>query len=274
MVRRLERHLGLLAREHAEQRVAVMRSVEFPERLKALSRLIEDADVHHLVDAVMSHVAVLRVVHHEVVLLVVPHQSPWAALVPHAVVPRLHLLLQVPVEVLELYLPVLVDRLVQLVDVVINTLVHRLDAPGHDDLAVELLRLVDADQRFKFLDQLARLAVGDELRGLHRVHEQLQFRQLKVTYADAVVDVVPRLVRYDVQAEVAELFEVAVKRLPVGIDSVSLELVDDLGHSKAVRVIRLLQEYLREIEHLQFLVVTLACHYHTSLILTYIFWRP
>ena len=60
-----------------------------------------------------------------------------------------------------------------LIDIVVDGLIHRLDPVLHEYLPVEQLCAVDTGQFLYLLDQGQRLLVGDELRGLHAIHKQL-----------------------------------------------------------------------------------------------------
>ena len=61
----------------------------------------------------------------------------------------------------------------QLIHVVVDALVHRLDATGNDHLSMELFSFVFADQPFQLMDQFRGLFIGYELSGLNRVHQEL-----------------------------------------------------------------------------------------------------
>ena len=67
----------------------------------------------------------------------------------------------------------------ELVNGVVDALVHGFHPPVHIDLALELAGMVDAGLGLQLVDQLAALPLGDEAGGLDRVHQQLQLRQLE-----------------------------------------------------------------------------------------------
>ena len=73
---------------------------------------------------------------------------PRTDAVPRAAVPEFRLLFHVPLKVFEADLDVLRDGGVELVYIIIDALVHRLDAPGDQHLPLELLGVVDADEAF------------------------------------------------------------------------------------------------------------------------------
>ena len=68
----------------------------------------------------------------------------------------------------------------ELINVIVDALVHGLDPPGDQHLSLKLPGVVDADQRLQLFDEPAGLALRDEPGGLHRIHQQLQLRQLKL----------------------------------------------------------------------------------------------
>ena len=128
----------------------------------------------------MLHPVRLGVVGNEVVVLVVPPQMPWADAVPPAVPAQRFLLLHRPLKVLETDLLSLSDGSMELINVIVDALVHGLDPPGDQHLSLKLPGVVDADQRLQLFDEPAGLALRDEPGGLHRIHQQLQLRQLKL----------------------------------------------------------------------------------------------
>ena len=67
----------------------------------------------------------------------------------------------------------------ELVYIIIYALVHGLDPAADVHLPLELAGLVHRRLGLQLADELAALALGDELGGLHRVHQQLQLGQLK-----------------------------------------------------------------------------------------------
>ena len=240
MVLRLQRDTGLLAAEHPEQLVGVTRDIERFELLLPLPLLIQYLNIQHLVHTVVDHDIVFCIIGDEIILLVVPHQSPRAQRVPPAVIAELHLLFEVPLEVLKADLLVGTNGLVDLVDIVVDALVHRLDAARHDDLSVELAGVIPADQRLELADQLARLPVRNKFCRLDRVHQQLELRQLEVPAAEVIVVVAALLLPDYVEAEFSQLVKILVQRLAVRIDPVTAEHRDYLRHRKRVIVVSLL----------------------------------
>ena len=190
----------------------------------------------------------LRIVRHQVIILIVPQQRPRAHFVPRAVLAQDHLFVDVPLEVLKPDRPVEVDGVVDLVHVVVDGFVHGLDAAGDEDLTLELLGLLAADETLELFDQLLRFFFGDELRRLHAVDQQFQLRQLVRTLADVVVGLPAALLRDDVEAEVLQFLEVLVDGLAVRPDAVLRQRFDDLGRGHAMVVVGAFQQDLPEVE--------------------------
>ena len=80
--------------------------------------------------------------------------------------------------------PVGGDGPVETVHVVENALVHGFHPAVHIDLPLELPGLMDAGQPLQLADEHVAFPLGEEPAGLHRVHQQLQLRQLEVPLAD------------------------------------------------------------------------------------------
>lgn len=79
--------------------------------------------------------------------------------------------------------------------------------------------------------------------GLHSVHQQFQFRQLKQPGTDEVA-VLRAFDADDVQAEVHEQLDIAVHIFPGGLDAMSLPKTENIRASCVVVLICLLQEKL------------------------------
>ena len=87
--------------------------------------------------------------------------------------------MDIPLKILKLDPGVTANGSMNLVHIIIDAFIHSLDPPGNQHLTVQLSGLVSADQALQFFDQGAALVLGDEFGGLHRVHQQLQLRQLE-----------------------------------------------------------------------------------------------
>ena len=167
-----------------------------------------------------------------------------------------HLLLFfIPLEIPEGDLPVLTDGGVQHIHIVIDLLVRCLDAPGDDHLALQLLCLMGADQPLQLFNEVLGFPVGDELRGLHRIHQELQLGELKPAASQVIISVPADLLTDDLEAEVRQLLKILVKSLSVRIDLAGGEFLDDLRHGEPVRVVGGLGEDLHQVKHLQFLII-------------------
>ena len=115
-------------------------------------------------------------------------------------------------------LAVLGDAAVDLVHVIVDGLVHGLDAVGHKDLAAELPGLIDAGEALDLFDEGDRLFVGDEFGCLHAVHQQLQLGQLKLPVADVIAAPPILFGLDDVQPEPAQGLDVVIDAFALGPD--------------------------------------------------------
>ena len=122
---------------------------------------------------------------------------------------------------------------------------------------------MDAGQGFELADQLPGFLLGDELGALHRVHQQLELRQLEAARGQMVAHVPPVLLAEDLQAEFCKLFKVLVEGLALGVDAAGLQLRGNLLQGQGVALVRLLGEDFDKIQHFQFLVFT--CGHGASL---------
>ena len=64
------------------------------------------------------------------------------------------------------------ESIVDLVHVIVDTLIHRLDAADHSDLALQLAGLMVAGQLLQLVDQLIGLFGSDKTGSLDRIHQQ------------------------------------------------------------------------------------------------------
>ena len=127
---------SLLAGEHPKDLLGVHPHVQGVEGFRPHTRGVGHGDVGHLVHPVVLDLFRGGVVGHHVIVLVVPGQGVGADLIPGALFPEHLLLFQVVLEVVELDLPLLGDAVVDGVHVVVDGLVHALDAVHHKDLSV------------------------------------------------------------------------------------------------------------------------------------------
>ena len=260
----LEGHARELAAVHAEEAACVFRCVELLELLLALAGLVGDGQTQDLVHAVVLDLPVVCVIGNKVVVFIVPQQAPGADAIPLPAVAQLLLPADVPLEVLETDLTVGIDCLVQHVHVVEDALIHGLDASGDQHLPLEALRLMNAGERFEFLDELAGLFLRDEAGALHGVHQQFQLRQLKTARGEMIEHIPPRLFTEDFEAEFLQFAEVLVQRLALGVHAIGLEPIDDLLQGQGMGIVRLFGEDFDEIEHFELLVISRG-HGHPSL---------
>ena len=90
-----------------------------------------------------------------------------------------------------------------LIDIIVDGLIHRFDPVLHEYLSVEQLCAVDTGQLLDFLDQGQRLLMGNKFRGLDAIHEELELRQFKVPTCYIVAVIVPLRYLDDVQSKIS-----------------------------------------------------------------------
>ena len=164
------------------------------------------------------------------------------------------LLLHRVLEVQKADLPVRRDGRGDLVDVVVDALVHALDAVADVDLPLQGSRVVHAGQALDLADEREGLALGDELGGLHAVDEQLELGQLEVPRADVIAHgLAARL--HDIQPELPQRLEIGVKALALGEDASLGEHLHHLRDADGVRLVGVLREILHQIQQLELLLL-------------------
>ena len=147
---------------------------------------------------------------------------------------------------------------------VVDILIYRLDTAGEDDLTVELLGVMDADQRLKLLDQSARLALCDEAGSLHGIHQQLQLRELEIPGDKLIDNGFTNMFRDDLHAIAIQLFKILIYGLAIRRHIIGLQSFNDLSNGKTVIFIRLLGHDLGKIQQFRFLMRTPG-HTNTSM---------
>ena len=176
----------------------------------------------------------------QIVIFIVPHQRQRADDVKRALFPIPALLGDGVFKVVKTDLPIPGNGVGDLVDIIINALVHALDA------AVDIeLRIIDAGKTFDFFDKGQRLFVRDEFRRLHAVDQQLELRHFKRARAD----IIPGRARFrlhDVQPEDAQRLQIVIDALALRRNAVLGKLRDHLRHGHRVALVRLLQQDLHQ----------------------------
>ena len=240
--------LGLTG-EHAEDGLGIGRHIEPGKGLFPVAEGLARGDLCHFVHAVVPDLPRRGVEGQHVVVLVVPHQRPGADLVKGAVVAVAPLLVDGVFKIAEADLLVARDGRGDLVDVVIDALVHALDPVADVDLALEQHGVVHAREAFDLADQGERLFLRDELGRLDAVDQQLELRQLEVPRADVIAHgLAARL--HNVQPEFAQRVQVGVQTLALGGDAMCGELVDHLRNADGMRLVGVLQQIAHQIQKL------------------------
>ena len=164
----------------------------------------------------------LRVIGHQIVVFIVPGHGEGTDYIVRAAVAVLPLLGHIVLKVQKPDLPVFGDAVVNLIHIVVDGLVHGLDAVFHKDLPVQKLGAVYAGQCLDLLDEGRGLFVGDEFGGLHAVHQQLQLRQLKGAACHIIAEHAAPLAFLNIHAEGAQRLDVIVNAFALCGDAVGL----------------------------------------------------
>ena len=115
-----------------------------------------------------------------------------------------------------------------------------------------------AGQTLQSADKLLTLLTGDELGGLHRIHQQTKLGNVQ----RALADVIPHggvADGDDVLAQQAELLDVVVQTFTLGGDALLRQQVNDLLEGERVFLVRLAAENFQKVQHFQ-LLIGLPCH--------------
>ena len=210
--------------EHPEHLVDIRRGIEV---LRWYGLLHQQLHSGHAVYTELGQLAVFLRPAHGVVIVPAPDQGIGAELVPIAVVLEDFFFLCGVLYVLEGDPPLLLDGGVDHVHRIVDRLVVLLRCALHVDRAVQLSGLLLAGEGGQLADQAGAFLPGDEVRGLHRIHQQLQFRQLEQAGADEVA-VLGALDTDDVHALVNQDLDVAVHTLAAGLDTVGFPELEDV----------------------------------------------
>ena len=140
-----------------------------------------------------------------------------------------------------------------LIDIIVDGLIHRLDPILHEYLPVEQLCAVDTDQLLDFLDQGQRFLMGNKFRGLDAIHEELELRQFKVTACHVVAVIVPLRYLNDVQAKIPQSIDITIDRLSLRGNIMKLQVGNDLAGGHGMLFVRVFQQVLHDVDNLQLL---------------------
>ena len=120
----------------------------------------------------MLNLPVLAVIGSQIIVLLPPDQCPGTDTFVSALSGH-QLLFQIPFQVDERDLLILLNSPVDGIDAVLDALILRLDSSGHIDLSLQLTGIVFPGDPFQLPDQFPGFFRGDEPGGLHRIHQQL-----------------------------------------------------------------------------------------------------
>ena len=240
-----------LAGKHTENAPAISGNVQLPRLRVAVARLGGLRDVRHFVHTVVRDAVALRM-RDQIVILIVPAQGVGAGSVGAVAV--MALTVNAPVKVAEGDLGIVRNGVVDAIHVIVDALVHGLDAAGDCDLTAEAARVMTAGEGLQLGDQLHGLALCQKARGLHRVHQKLQLRKLKGAGGEeeAAAAAAPRA---DIHAEVLQAGNVAVDAFTLGLNAPFREVFQNVLGGERVIFVALLLEQLPQIEKLPLLIV-------------------
>ena len=100
-----------------------------------------------------------------------------------------------------------------LIYIVVDGLIHGLDAVLHKYLTVQQLCVMIAGECLNLLDQRGGLLMGNEFGGLHAIHEKLQLRQFKSAACNIVTVKTATLDLNDIHTEDTQCFDVIIYAL-------------------------------------------------------------
>lgn len=127
------------------------------------------------------------------------------------------------------------------IDGIVNGFVVRLDRAVHIDGTVQVFCIVDAGESAQLFNQGGTLFPCDEVRGLHRIHQQFEFRQLEHPLADEVA-VLNTFHAYDIPAKVNGELDIAVDAFATSLDALLLPIPQDIRCGYIMGFIRLLAQ--------------------------------
>ena len=213
-----ELYIGGFPGVHLKQPVGVLYQRLAGQLRAGDSYFLQQPDIAHAVNPVGGD-AVAGGQGQQVAVFVVLTQAVGAGLI--VPVPIDPLALQIEVKVAEGNLPVLGNGVLNGVYIVIDGLVHALDSSGHHHVPAHKPGVVDAALIAQLFNQLPGFLFREEAAGLHRVNEQLQFRQLKIPGGDVVSAALARQ-GHDVHAVLLQGFDVRIDGLAVTFNIVLL----------------------------------------------------
>ena len=196
----------------------------------------------------------LGVIGDEVIVLVVPGEGKGTDNIVLPVPAQDLFLFHVIFVVFKGYLPVLRDSRVQLIHVIVYALVHGLHSVPDKELAAQRPPLGLAALSTQLFDELHGFFISYKLRGLHRVHKELQLRQFKAPPCECIA-AEPSPPAGDIKSELPESLNIPIYALALGVDAVLLQLTQKLRHGNARLPVSLFPQYLQHIEYLQLLVL-------------------
>ena len=138
------------------------------------------------------------------------------------------------------------------IDVVIDALIHALHPSGYKDLPLQGLGAIGGSLLLQFVNQLMTFLHRDKPTGLDSIHQQLQFRQLEVPFAQIVS---PPTLEDNIIPLLAQNLHVCIHALSFRQDPVGLELVQQLWDRQRMIFIALPLEDMKQKQELLLVLI-------------------
>ena len=182
----------------------------------------------------------------QIIIFIPPDQGPGAdALIPTG--SGHQFLLQVPVQIHEGDLPVLLNGAMNGIDVIIDALIFRLNSACNIDLTLQLSGIVFPGDLLQLSYQISGFLRGNEAGGLYCIHQQLQFRKFKLSTAEVIAASQSALHLYHIVTEVRKTLHIAVNTLPFCMDSLILQVFYNIRSTHGMFLIRVLLQHFNQI---------------------------
>ena len=161
---------------HSKMILRVLRHIDAAIGISAQPAGPQDADIPHLVHAVVLEFFIKGIITEKIIVFVVPYQTPRAHGVGRAIPAFFQFLVDVPFTVMELDLVIFIDGLENRINGQVSSFVARLDAAENVNLTLQFLPFIVADELFELADKSIRFVLVDEFGCLHGIDEELDFR--------------------------------------------------------------------------------------------------
>ena len=178
-----ELHIGGITGVHLEQPSGVFLKFSARQFGAGDPGLRQGGDIAHTVHAIGCDAVAVRKGQQVTVFVVLTQAVGTGDVFLITVLP---LAVQAPVEVPEGDLPVFGNGFLNGVYIIIDGLVHALDASGHHHITAHQTGIVDGTLTAQLLDQFPGLLLRQEPAGLNGIDEQFQLRKLEIPGRDVI----------------------------------------------------------------------------------------